>query len=181
MKKLLLLAGALLLTVTGFAQAPSKESIERLLVVTDSEKLVGSIFQQVDGMMKTSMDQAMRGRDLPPEAQQFADNFRAKMVAMMKEELSWDKMKALYVQVYSESFNQEEIDGLIAFYESKAGKAFVAKMPTVMQKTMMLTQQKMAPMMQKMQQSMREAMQEVQAMKEKKSDSLPAVAPVKTE
>jgi hypothetical protein len=80
----------------------------------------------------------------------------------VKSELSWEKMRDLYQQVYAETFTQEEVDGLIAFYESPAGKAFVAKMPTVMQKSMVLMQQRMAPMVQRLQQSLQETVLEVQ-------------------
>jgi uncharacterized protein len=60
--------------------------------------------------------------------------------AMLREEMTWDKLRPVYVQIYQESFTQEEIDGLIAFYESPAGFAFVEKMPFVMQKSMSIMQ-----------------------------------------
>jgi hypothetical protein len=29
----------------------------------------------------------------------------------MREEMTWDKLRPLYVQIYQKSFTQEEIDG----------------------------------------------------------------------
>jgi hypothetical protein len=66
-------------------------------------------------------------------------------------------------QIYQESFTQEEIDGLIAFYESPAGVAFVEKMPFAMQKSMSIMQSRMAPMMEKIKAAMKEAIAEPKA------------------
>ena len=81
----------------------------------------------------------------------------------MREEMTWDKLRRLYVQIYQQSFIQEEIDGLIAFYESPAGVAFVEKMPFVMQKSMSIMQSRMAPMIEKMKAAMKEAIAEPKA------------------
>lgn len=97
----------------------------------------------------------------------YPQRFQQKLMANMKAELSWDKMKDLYIQVYSETFTQEDINGLLEFYGSPAGKAFVAKMPMVMQRTMTLMQEKMGPMMRNMEQSLREAVREVEALRKK--------------
>lgn len=45
------------------------------------------------------------------------------------------------------AFSQEEIDGLIAFYESSVGRAYIAKMPVAMAKTMAMSQQQMQSLM----------------------------------
>ena len=54
------------------------------------------------------------------------------------------------VKLISLLFTQEEIDGLIAFYESPAGATFVEKMPVVMQKSMSIMQSRAATVMEKM-------------------------------
>ena len=180
MKYLTSLVCAFALCTAVHAAPPSPESVERLLAASGAEKLVNSMQQQLDGMMKAGMDQALKGQDVPPEARQLADNMRQKMVADMKDELSWASMKDLYIQVYSESFTQEDIDGLTAFYESPAGKSFVSKMPTVMQKTIALMQQRMGPIMQKMQKSMHEAVTEAQAQAKAAKAANAAPAPAVT-
>jgi hypothetical protein len=171
MKSTLYVVIALLVCSAARAAAPTSESIEKLLVVTNSEKMVGAIQGQVEQAMKAGMAQAFRNQKMDADAQQLADALGKRMTAELQDELSWDKLKPIYVQVYSETFTQEEIDGLIAFYESAAGKAFVAKMPIVMQKTMGLMQQRMGPMMQKMQKAIQDTVQEVQAAKANKENA----------
>ena len=60
-------------------------------------------------------------------------------------------MKDQYVQAYREMFTQEEIDGLIAFYQPPAGQSLVNKQPELAKRTMTILQQRMAPVMQRIQ------------------------------
>jgi hypothetical protein len=177
MKSPLYVACTLLLCTAAHAAAPSSESIEKLLVVTGSEKMVAAVQGQMEQAMKAGMAQAFKNQKLDADAQQTAEALGKRITTDLQEELSWDKLKPIYLQVYSESFTQEEIDGLIAFYDSPAGKAYVAKMPVVMQKTMVLMQQRIGPMMQKMQQSIQETAQEVRAAKQKKDAAAAGQAP----
>jgi hypothetical protein len=150
-----------------FAATPTSASVEKLLAVTEVEKLLESVQQQVDGMLKNTMEQATQGETVSPAEQKILDTFRQKSVATINDQISFDKLKAIYVQIYSESFSQEEIDQLIAFYESPTGKMFVAKMPLVMQKTMAVMQQQMAPMLKSIQQSAKEMKEQLDALKQK--------------
>lgn len=152
---------------TSFAQAaaPSPESVERLLIVTKTDKMIDSMLQNMEGMISGMADKMRPSGEDTPEAKAKRDNAMRKMLPIMKEELSWDKMKSMYTQIYSESFNQVEIDGLIAFYNSPAGIAFVNKMPLVMQKSMTLTQERMGPMMQKIEALMKKEAEEAAAAK----------------
>jgi uncharacterized protein len=74
-------------------------------------------------------------------------------------------MKPVYMQLYRETFDQAEIDGLIAFYRSPAGQSFIAKMPKVMQKSMVVVQEQMRAMMPKIQEATAQAMEEAKALK----------------
>jgi hypothetical protein len=147
------------------AAPPSDQSINQLLQLTKVDKLVDSVFTQMDGMMKATIQQETKGKPLSAEEQAVMDKQQAKMVGIMKEELSWDKMKDLYVQVYRETFSQEEIDGLIAFYRTPVGQSFVSKQPELMKRTMTIMQQRMAPMMQRIQKMSEETASELQKAK----------------
>lgn len=163
MKHLIAALSLLMLSFSALAAEPSTESIERLLQVTEAEKLVASMEQQMDGFMAATMNEALKGKELGPRSRQKLDELTKKTTAILKEEMSWKNTKDIYIQVYRETFTQEEIDGLIRFYESPTGKAFVAKMPLVMNKTMTLMQQRMGPMMQKLQAAMEEALGDMDA------------------
>ena len=74
-------------------------------------------------------------------------------------------MRPMFVQIYQESYTQEEVDGLVAFYQSPIGVAYIEKMPIVMQKSMTLVQTRMGPMMEKMQAALKQAMEEAKTPK----------------
>lgn len=61
----------------------------------------------------------------------------------MHDEMSWAKMKPQYVRLYVETFDQDEVDGLLAFYATPAGQAMINKMPIVMPKMMGVMQDSM--------------------------------------
>jgi hypothetical protein len=81
----------------------------------------------------------------------------------MDEELSWRNYEPLYLDIYARSLTQEEVDGMLAFYATLAGKAVIAKMPTIMQLTMEAVQQRMLLWMPKVAQMQQEAVDRLKA------------------
>jgi len=145
---------ALLLNLSAVFAADtqsSEESIRELLKVTKVRALLDQMIPQIEGMMKNAVDQALHGQVMTEEQQKIINSMMEKTQNLMKEELDWSKLEPMYTSIYSESFNQEEIDGMLAFYATPSGQAVIDKMPVVMQKTMAATQQMMGPMMQKVQ------------------------------
>jgi hypothetical protein len=132
------------------AAPPSEQTINELLDVSGAQKAVAAMVQQMDMGMKLGMQQALQGRTLTTEQQAAADKLLVQMGATMKEELSLDKLRPVYVQAYREIFSQEEVDGLISFYKSAAGKALIEKVPQVMQRAGALTQERIEPILKKM-------------------------------
>lgn len=122
-----------------------------------------TMYSSMEQVMQQSMKQVVAGRQLSPQQQQVMDKLPAKFVAVMREEFNWANMKPHYVRIYQESFEQEEVDGLIAFYQSPAGQAMVNKMPLVLQKSMSLAQDQMRTLMPKMNRVMEEAIKEALA------------------
>ena len=57
--------------------------------------------------------------------------FPARLMQIIREEASWEKMQAELTGIYRELFTQEEINSLIDFYQSPAGQAMVKKMPLI--------------------------------------------------
>jgi hypothetical protein len=159
----LLIAAALTFSISTRAAPPSDGSINQLLELSKAGKLMDSVFAQMDGIMKASLKQVTKGKPLSADEQAIMDKQQARMIAIMKEELSWDKLKDSFVQVYRETFSQEEVDGLIAFYQSPVGQSFIDKQPELMKNTMAVMQQRMEPMMQKIQQMAEETAKEMAA------------------
>lgn len=160
MRNSFLLSLLLSASIACSAAPASTESINTLLTVTKTEALIAGMHGQVDQMMGQALGQMLGGRQLSPEQQRMIDAARREFSIVMKEDLSWSRMRSMYISIYQETFTQEEIDGLIAFYRSPAGAAFVDKMPLVMQKSALAMQARMPQLMEKMKAAMQKAMAE---------------------
>ena len=174
MNKIVALVGIMVVSISAFAETkPSDASLDELLTITDSQKLVDGMWPQMDAMLKNSAKQALGETTLNEEQQKISDDTQAKMIVLFKEEFSYEKMKPMFIKVYKDSFSQDEIDGMIAFYKSKAGKAVTKKMPVVMQATLANVQAQMSNITPKLQKIQQASIEEIKA----KSTSSPT--PVK--
>ncbi len=164
MKKILTLVGIMLVSISAFAETkPSDASLDELLTITDSQKLIDGMWPQMDAMLKNSAKQALGEIVLNEEQQKISDNTHAKMATMFKEEFAYEKMKPMIIKIYKESFSQDEIDGMISFYKSKAGKAVIKKMPIVMQSTSENVQAQMSQITPKLLKIQQDSVAEIKA------------------
>jgi uncharacterized protein len=148
--KNLLLAILLVASLPSFAaeSPPTEASIRELLRLTDSKALLDQMYGQMDGLMEQAMQEGLGNTKLNAEQERLLAEFRGKMVRLMREELSWEKLEVIYLDLYSKTFSQAEIDGMIEFYKSESGKAVLAKLPVLMQhlmKSMMDLMQSLRP------------------------------------
>ncbi len=159
-KKILAAIGLTVLAASVHAEPASAEAIEQLLAMTKAEALLDTMYANADQMMRQSMRQSVGNRTLTAQQQRALDEMPAKFVAIMRQELNWATLKPMYVRIYQESFEQEEIAGLIAFYGTPAGQALITKMPVVMQKSMSIVQDQMRTLIPRMGQVVEQSMKE---------------------
>jgi uncharacterized protein len=148
--------------------APASDaSIREMLELTNARQIIEGVKGQMGAMMNTAMQNATRGQTLTPERQAIIDRMSAKMSAVASDMLTWDALLPIYMRTYRESFTQDEIDGVIKFYKSAAGQAYVKKLPLVMQNVMREMQGVMKPAQEKMMAIQRESMQELKNLQDK--------------
>ena len=103
---------------------PSEEKVIRqLLDVTGTVKLSQQMVDQMLASMQTSMP------DIPAE-------FWTKIRACFKA----DEFIALIIPVYDKYYSKEELDGLLAFYQSPLGQKVIATLPEVNRESMAIGQ-----------------------------------------
>ncbi len=149
----------------SFANTPSAESLDALFEVTRASALMESLSTSIDSHMRQSMEQALAGEKLTDAQRRAVDSMARKSAQIVRDEITWAKLKPVYVRIYQESLTQEDIDGLVAFYRSPAGDAMVRKMPQVVQKTMTEVQAMLGPMMEKLKVAQAEAIAEAKSLK----------------
>ncbi len=127
------------------AEPASKATIEELLEVTQSQKMMDAVYAQMDGMMK----QSTQGMVLSEAQRPIMEKHLAKSAALIKQELSWDKIKHPMAEAYARVYTEAEVRDIIEFYKSPAGQKMLAKMPELMQESMVLIQESMKDLMPK--------------------------------
>jgi uncharacterized protein len=156
MKCVAVLASSLIIAISlASGQNLSKEAkIERLLVLMNPVGMMDQVLDQSKAMMTSQM----RPSATPAQRSQ-AQERQARILDLLKARMSWDKLRPQYVKVYSETFSDQEIDGMLAFYQSPAGRAMVQKMPMLLPKIMALAQAQIGDLTPAIQRIMRETQQ----------------------
>jgi len=141
MKKTIIVC--LLSSLSFFACAETenkRENVEKLLLLMDVDAVVEIMYSQ--------MDQALQGMaqqmGVSQSDREIFERHMAKMIAVMKEEMSWEKMQQPMVDLYTKHYNEREIQDLIAFYKSETGRSMLEKMPAIARDSAFIAQSLMA-------------------------------------
>lgn len=162
---------SLMIVILGMSAAqaadapPTEASIKHLLTTMHASKMMDSVWTQMDGALKSSIQQATAGQPLNDAQKTIVDDMGKQMVAIFRESMSWDKLEPIFIRVYQKSLTQHEVNGIAAFYATPDGRAMLDKMPVIMQNTM-----------QEMQAPIREMMPKIQALARDSTDKLKAAA-----
>lgn len=154
-------------TLAAASDAPASEaSIRELMEITQASKLIDGVSVQLDGMMQNTIARSLAGKNISPEQQQVIDEMRTRLVGILTQNLRWDQMEPMMIEIYKQTFSQAEIDGMVAFYRTDIGKALIAKMPLVMENSMKAVQERTASITPQIQQLTRETIEKLQALEQ---------------
>ncbi len=123
MKHALLLLLAVALIPATAQQLSKQQKIERIVDLTNSDALIELVVGQVRNMLEQIQAN--------PSAQQKGKRQDAldKIAKLAKERLQ--KVRPDMVKAYNETFTDEEIDAMLAWYSSPAGRSVTQKLPSV--------------------------------------------------
>lgn len=169
MKKLFvtILLSAVTLIRIGYADDTSRRALaEELLVLMDTKENIERSFEIIKQMQKSQLQQM----NVPgKESFEKAQAIREKVMDLISQELSWDKLKDDYITVYADTFSEKELEGIINFYKTPVGKKFIEKTPELMKKSMDISQKQMQELMPKLQSITKEMQEELEEAIEKES------------
>lgn len=160
MKKFFVVLYFLFSSDSIFAAPPSLASIEKLFAASKSDQMLDSMMSNLTPVIRNSAIQSFGAKAVNLEQLESIEQQIAKIVPIMRDEMAWVKMKPMMTQIYVEALTQEDVDGLISFYESPTGRVMIEKMPTVFQKSIEMSQKFMAPIFLRMQSTVIESVQQ---------------------
>ena len=108
----------------------------KLLEVTNAQKMLDHLTTSI----KTVMEQQFASLDLTPEGQEVMQEVKEELMTWFSGFFVWEQIRDLYIDIYIEVFTEEEINELVAFYQTPLGQKLLAKMPVLMQVSMQRTQ-----------------------------------------
>ena len=76
-----------------------------------------------------------------------------KLNALVGESYNWTKLEPAYEQVYADLYTEDELDGILAFYKSPVGQAYLAKTPEATRQVLQISKQQfdaLTPQIQKL-------------------------------
>jgi len=155
---LALLAGAL-----AHAEPPTVESIDRLIAASHQDRVLAAVLDNMEVSMRTALKAALKDMPMNAAQQKLFDEAPAKLVKVTRDGLNPEQLRASQIKVYQETFTQSDIDGLLAFYRSPAGSAYIDKMPLVVQRTNADLQVRLAPLVEQMKAAMQDAIAQIKA------------------
>jgi hypothetical protein len=160
--KVMLLVGLFALGSTFAEPSPeTRAAAVKLMSLLEMDKNFDNSMQQAVKMQEGMVEQM----DLSDAEKVEARQAMARSMKVALEKFSWEKMEGMFVDIYAEVFTTEELEGIIAFYETSAGKKFIAKQPELMAKTMEKMQTVMAELMPAIQQEAMKVHEEIKAKK----------------
>ena len=138
LKTLLLPFAALALCTNAFAATPSDASLEKWMEVQHFDKEIKQSFKAgFSASLQPFVSKMIAA--LPPEKQVQVNEAWTRYLDGIKEGVLTPELMAKLRNDFKDSaktyFTQEEVNALIAFYSSHAGKSIMDKLPEFMSKT----------------------------------------------
>ena len=123
-------------------------AIEEIFRLTKPESTVQAALAQYKAAFHQAaaqgFDQEVRKFGDPAKLQSDFNKFEQRIFDLLAQRLNWQKMKPQFAQAYADTFTADDLSGMLAFYRSPAGQAYISKMPGLLAKFNAIGQQQMA-------------------------------------
>jgi len=131
------LVAALLVAGAAWADDASRMAkADELLRVTKADQTFRQMLDRAQAQLKL-----LAVRQAPSDADKAAIEQQAAPIAA--EHLNWEKLRPQFVKAYADTYTEEEMDGIISFFKSPAGQAWISKVPEVNGRAVKISQEAM--------------------------------------
>lgn len=149
---------ALILTPLACADEAAKTvKIEQLLTLMNVAQQQKQMMAQMSQMVLAQVkEQIARQGNVSQDEMAKMEDRQKRLFALIGEKTSWENMKPVYLKAYADTFSEGEIDGIVAFYKTPAGKAMVDKQPLLNTKIMASLRAQMGELMPRIEEIMKQ-------------------------
>ena len=155
MNRLALLAAfALFLPLTAHADDASLQAkAKEMVTLLHTDRMVTQVSTNIRKQIADAAEKTV-GADPAPEAKTKLADFQKKVSDIVDAQVGWTVMESAFTDIYAKTFTEDELTGIIAFYKSPAGIAFLDKTPTVNSQVTRTTQPKLGALQQQLRQTL---------------------------
>ena len=125
-----------------------REMLAALRMEETTNRLEQAQEMQIQAMMSK---QQLAGVTPDADQQKAYDEFHQNVVDLIRASMSWETLEPDFVKMYFDAYSEEEIDGILAFYRTSAGRPMLAKTPELTERSITISQQRMAEISPKIQ------------------------------
>ena len=167
----LLLVLVLCLPLTARADEASRRvKAQEMVILLHMDTLMQQMMDTMQKQMSSNLRQLCAcDKTATPQQQALLDDFTKKAFALVESRMGWKSLEPEILDLYARTFNDEELDGMLAFYKSPAGVSMITKMPTITTQAAQISQSKMSALIPEMQKM-------IQDFAKAESDAAPASA-----
>ena len=123
-------------------EASKTAKIKELLELTHSRDTIKQVLDLTEKQIRSNIVAQLMNSQPTAEQQKDLDAFEEKVMVVLRKSLSWEQIEPEMVKIYQEAFSETELDGIVSFYQSPAGRAMVTKMPDILTKASAIGQQR---------------------------------------
>lgn len=170
MKKMVVFFLVLLFALPVIASADDanrRALAEQFLTVNKVKDQIDLMYKKIEEIIFAQLEAA----EIPEEREKNLKAMQKIALDLLFEGLSWESLKEEYIQLYAETFTEEELQGIIEFSKSPLGKKMAEKSPILMQKSMEIGRQHAQQVMPQVQLAIQDYMKENIKQIEEKTDT----------
>jgi hypothetical protein len=143
--------------------ATLEQSAVKLAGLTQVSRIRDDIVAQREKMIETAVDQVLAGKPATAADKAALDACRAQIETAVDREFSKAKIEGMFAKIYAQTFTQEEVNGLIAFYGTPTGQALASKQLKINDQAGLAFQRGFGDLNMKLQMAMISAYKKIQA------------------
>lgn len=104
------------------------------------DRITAAAGQESVGIIKTMIGT----QPMTSQQSRIASDYEQRCMALVLQAAGWKAIEPEMVGLYTSTYTEAEIDGILSFYKSPIGQAFVAKTPDVDKKKSQLMKRKLS-------------------------------------
>ncbi|WP_076414321.1 DUF2059 domain-containing protein [Shewanella sp. UCD-KL12] len=101
------------------------------------------VIPQAMYQLKASFAHMVKDMPLKKEHREIETQYREKAFDLAKKRLNWEQVQPKFITLYTDTYSEQELKDIAAFYQTKTGKKYLKNMPATLRQTSQIVQAQM--------------------------------------